>query len=169
MPKLIKTWDELKECTSETHTLEIEDCCGWIHAKNVKDDDNGGYGHYLSTHTFYGGTHEYSTKLLQSCGFDVEIANWDEEEEGRVVEIVGNPGTGHRPSAGVRKAMIAMATMEGVMAGMGIPSYSEYLMDSIPKGHYERRSSFPPRKTAQGRNERCACGSGKKYKVCCGQ
>lgn len=32
-PKLIKTWDELKECTPETHTLEIEvkDGNGWIH------------------------------------------------------------------------------------------------------------------------------------------
>jgi cystathionine beta-lyase/cystathionine gamma-synthase len=75
MPKLIKTWDELKECKSDTHILEIEHCCGWIHPivpAPVKDH------HYLSTHTFYGGTHEYSTKILQSCGFDVEIANWDE-------------------------------------------------------------------------------------------
>ena len=28
MPKLIRTWDELKECKSETHILEIEDCYG---------------------------------------------------------------------------------------------------------------------------------------------
>ena len=25
------------------------------------------------------------------------------------------------------------------------------------------------RKTAQGRNERCVCGSGRKYKHCCGK
>ena len=73
-PKLIKTWDELKECKSETHILEIEDCCGWIHCKL----DKGKHAHYLSTHTFYGGTYKNSTKLLQACGFDVELANWDE-------------------------------------------------------------------------------------------
>ena len=74
IPKLIKTWDELKECKSETHILEIEDCCGWIHCKL----DKGKHAHYLSTHTFYGGTYKNSTKLLQACGFDVELANWDE-------------------------------------------------------------------------------------------
>ena len=75
-PKLIKTWDELKECTSDTHILEIEDGCGWIHDKSP-----GLYSrssHYLSTHTFYGGTNKQSTELLQACGFNVEIASWDE-------------------------------------------------------------------------------------------
>jgi effector-binding domain-containing protein len=74
-PKLIKTWAELKECKSETHILEIDDCCGWIRKKDGGEDD---YGIYLSTHTFYGGTHEWSTKTLQSCGFNVVLANWDE-------------------------------------------------------------------------------------------
>ena len=32
---------------------------------------------YLSTHTFYGDTYQYSTKILQEHGFDVEIDNWD--------------------------------------------------------------------------------------------
>ena len=78
MPKLINTWDELRECTSETHVLEIEDYCGWIRPK-VRDEENYWKdNHYLSTHTFYGGTHKYSTEILQKCGFDVEIANWDE-------------------------------------------------------------------------------------------
>jgi hypothetical protein len=78
-PKYIKDWNELKEEKSETHTLKIdvESGNGWIHKKEGKDD-NSGYGHYLSTHTFYGSQHEYSTKLLQSCGFNVILANWDE-------------------------------------------------------------------------------------------
>jgi hypothetical protein len=73
VPKLVKTWDELAECISETHVLDIDihGCSGWIRGK---DDDI----HYLSTHTFYGSTYEYSTKLLQSCGFNVQLANWDE-------------------------------------------------------------------------------------------
>ena len=73
MPKLIKNWDELKECKSDTHILEIEDGCGWI------TENTTGYIEYLSTHTFYGGTHEESTKTLQECGFDMEIDNWDKE------------------------------------------------------------------------------------------
>ncbi len=78
MAKLIKTWDELKECTSETHVLEIDDGCGWIHPKKEVDKNSWKGHHYLSTHTFYGLNHKQSTKILQSCGFDVEIANWDE-------------------------------------------------------------------------------------------
>ena len=81
MPKLIKSWDELKECTSETHVLEIGDCNGWIEPKFPKDENSWEGRHYLSTHTFYSGTHEWSTKLLQECGFDVEIANWDAETD----------------------------------------------------------------------------------------
>lgn len=70
-PQLIKNWEELKECKSDTHYLKIEEYCGWIHSKSNEDD------YYLSTHTFYGKTHEGSTKLLQSCGFNVVLANWD--------------------------------------------------------------------------------------------
>ena len=78
MPKLIKTWDELRECTSETHVLEIEDCNGWIRPKVKNEETYWEDIYYLSTRTFYGGTHERSTKILQECGFDVEIANWDD-------------------------------------------------------------------------------------------
>lgn len=77
MPKLIKTWDELKECKSETHILEIEEYNGWIVPK-ITTDESWQDRHYLSTHIFYGGINEWSTKILQQCGFDVEIANWDE-------------------------------------------------------------------------------------------
>ena len=35
---------------------------------------------YLSTHTFYGNNYMESTNILQACGFDVEIDNWDKEE-----------------------------------------------------------------------------------------
>ena len=38
-------------------------------------------GYYLSTHTFYGSEHKRSTKVLQSCGFDIEIDNWDKEQD----------------------------------------------------------------------------------------
>jgi hypothetical protein len=78
MPKLIKTWKELKECKSDTHVLEIEDCCGWIRPKKDLAFTGWEGHHYLSTHTFYGLNYKYSTELLQSCGFDVELVNWDD-------------------------------------------------------------------------------------------
>jgi len=74
--KYIANWIELSKVhDSKTHKLEItpEDGNGWIREKTKPDE----CGEYLSTHTFYGKTHEYSTKLLQSCGFDVELKNWD--------------------------------------------------------------------------------------------
>lgn len=89
MPKLINTWDELKECTSETHTLEIGDGKGWIHPKNDMDHNSFEGRHYLSTHTFYGGMNEGYTELLQACGFDVVLANWDEDAENKAIIVVG--------------------------------------------------------------------------------
>lgn len=77
-PKYIKDWNGLKDVESPTHAIEIDEDggCGWI----IPKVDDGGWKnrHYLSTHTFYGGTHEYSTKKLQECGFNVVLANWDE-------------------------------------------------------------------------------------------
>ena len=71
-PKLIDTWDELKECTSETHNLEIDDHSRWINLKE-KSKNKGFFkqNHYLFTHTSYGSQYKISTKLLQKCGFNV--------------------------------------------------------------------------------------------------
>ena len=73
-PIFIKTWGQLGEVEdSEKYTIEIEEWSGWILSKETKEIE-----HYLSTHTFYGSTYKYSTKILQECGFNVELANWDE-------------------------------------------------------------------------------------------
>lgn len=80
MTKLIKTWEELSKVPqSETHFLDVSpnNCNGWVVAKNPVSDKFSDRKKYLSTHTFYGESHKHSTKLLQSCGFDVEIDNWD--------------------------------------------------------------------------------------------
>ena len=77
----IKNWEELSKVpNSKTHSLEItpKDGNGWINPLVPTDDVLGGK-EYLSTHTFYGKTHEYSTKKLQSCGFNVVLANWDDK------------------------------------------------------------------------------------------
>jgi cystathionine beta-lyase/cystathionine gamma-synthase len=78
-PKLVKTWEELSSCTSETHTLDIdlEYGCGWIKPKVASNEDALNGRHYLSTHTFYGSTYKWSTALLQKCGFNVILDNWD--------------------------------------------------------------------------------------------
>ena len=91
MSQLIRNWEELSKIPNEskTHTLEIdvEGCNGWLTAKNPKPY-NKKYNcmrqayhldHYLSTHTFYGHQHKWSTKILRVCGFDVEIDNWDKD------------------------------------------------------------------------------------------
>ena len=73
--KKIKNWKELsKVADSKTHALEIEDCCGWLICKET------GERSYLSTHFFYGKEYQKSTRRLQSCGFDVEIGNWDNQK-----------------------------------------------------------------------------------------
>lgn len=76
--KLISSWEELSKEQSDTHYLEIdlEYCNGWIHPK-VEGEDCYKDRYYLSTHSFYGSQYETSTKILQSCGFDVHLENWD--------------------------------------------------------------------------------------------
>ena len=74
--RFVRHWADLAEVPeSETHRLEIdvEGCNGWIHRKDGKEY----MGKYLSTHTFYGSSYRYSTKLLRRCGFAVTLANWD--------------------------------------------------------------------------------------------
>lgn len=73
MPKLIKDWNELKECSqmSKTHYLEIDEYSGHIYSR--EDDD---LSVYLSTHTFYESNYKSSSKTLQECGFDVELESW---------------------------------------------------------------------------------------------
>lgn len=75
-PLLIHNWDELAAVEdSETHTLKIDRCCGWINNKSTNQLD-----HYLSTHTFYGSTFKESTKILQTCGFNVQLKNCDAQQ-----------------------------------------------------------------------------------------
>lgn len=71
---VIKNWEELAQVPcSDTHRLDIvpEDGCGWI------KDETGNSIEYLSTHTFYSNNYEYSTRLLQTYGFNVILENWD--------------------------------------------------------------------------------------------
>ncbi len=74
--RFIRHWADLAQVPeSAAYFLEIdvEGCNGWI--KDKSDPDILGY--YLSTHTFYGSKYVYSTRLLQRCGFNVTLANWD--------------------------------------------------------------------------------------------
>lgn len=96
MSKLIKNWDELSAVVpNDKYRVIVNDCSGWIVPIGDKPvEDFAGdfecncdeempieefYEHhvYLSTHTFYGSMYEYSTRVLQEHGFDVEIDNWD--------------------------------------------------------------------------------------------
>ncbi len=95
MTKLIKTWEELSRLPhNDKYKIIVEEdmCCGWIvpicdeedkeylficHCEDKKDYFDNHI--YLSTHTFYGTQYQYSTKVLQEHGFDIEIDNWDKE------------------------------------------------------------------------------------------
>lgn len=102
MNKLIKNWKELSEVPANDKYKIIVDadmCSGWIIPVTDEFDWKNGedficncedrdemtvkefFEHhvYLSTHTFYGSQYEYSTKVLQEHGFDIEIDNWDKE------------------------------------------------------------------------------------------
>lgn len=79
-PTLIKTWAELAQFPdSATHTIEIDP--SWGATGFIFRLDDGKVEYYLSSHTFYGTNYQYSTKILQECGFNVVIGNWDKEQE----------------------------------------------------------------------------------------
>lgn len=74
MSELIKNWKELATLPpSKTHKIEVKEYNGWL--IEIETDKKV----YLSTHTFYGSQHKWSTALFQSCGFDIEIDNCDKE------------------------------------------------------------------------------------------
>ena len=85
MSKLIKNWKELSQVPANDKykiVINKDICNGWIKPIEETEETQENYfkhHHYLSTHTFYGNNYEYSTKILQHFGFDVEIDNWDKE------------------------------------------------------------------------------------------
>lgn len=97
MTKLIKTWKELAKLKNDKYKVIVKEYSGWIvplcdkydkeHEfkcncpKDIVDNHYFEEHVYLSTHTFYGKNYEYSTKVLQEHGFDVEIDNWDKERK----------------------------------------------------------------------------------------
>ena len=72
-----------------------------------------------------------------------------------------------------RKAMAGLLAMEVMSQHLFGKSFEEHIVDELsrmPKRYGKRDySTGKPRPNAQGRNERCNCGSGKKYKQCCGK
>lgn len=79
-PKLISTWEELKDCKSNTHIIEVDlrYGSGWVRPKDksIKHEEQYKNRCYLSTHTFYGSSYQRSTKILQECGFNIQLKNW---------------------------------------------------------------------------------------------
>lgn len=80
--KVIKNWKELSEVPpNDKYKIEVdlEFCSGWIRPiKETKETQDNYFEHhkYLSTHTFYSEEYEWSSKLLQSFGFNIELDNW---------------------------------------------------------------------------------------------
>ena len=79
--KVIKNWKELSEVPpNDKYKIEVdlEFCNGWIRPiKETKETQDNYFEHhkYLSTHTFYSEEYEWSSKLLQSFGFNIELDN----------------------------------------------------------------------------------------------
>lgn len=73
---LARNWKDLDGLENENYRIDVDINmgCGWIRAKDNINSDI-----YLTTHTFYGRNYKGCTKLLQSCGFDVELVSWDKE------------------------------------------------------------------------------------------
>jgi hypothetical protein len=88
-PKLISNWVELKAYAetdpSPTHRLDIDKYSGCIHSKdgskNIRISENCMSSFLcLTTHTFYARTHAFKTYMLQQCGFNIVLRNWDANE-----------------------------------------------------------------------------------------
>ena len=78
LAKFIRDWNDLVGLESEHYRLEIDVDMGNGYIV-PKDDSVERHPYYLSTHTFYGSSCKGYEILLQKCGFNVEINNWDKE------------------------------------------------------------------------------------------
>ena len=91
MRKYIKNWEELdaleiKESATHILKVDVENCNAHLIAKNEKPYNRKlsymrqvhHLNVYLSTHTFYGHYYNHNSKILRACGFDVQLANWDD-------------------------------------------------------------------------------------------
>lgn len=93
MSKLIKDWKELSQIPNEsdTHILTVDTRYGnallipkeeepYIIGSNEDSEtfikNIKGKRIYLSTHSFYRSHYEWSSRVLQACGFDVQLVNW---------------------------------------------------------------------------------------------
>ena len=97
MTQLIKNWEELSQIPPNDKYKIIVDkdmSSSWIvpicDEKGDKEDficncrkftikEYYERHIYLSTHTFYKSQYKHSTEILQKCGFDIELENWDKE------------------------------------------------------------------------------------------
>lgn len=79
-PKLVSTWEELTGCKSDTHVLviDLDGGSGWVRPKDksIQHEEHYKNDCYLSTHTFYGSSYQRSTKILQECGFHIQLKSW---------------------------------------------------------------------------------------------
>jgi uncharacterized protein YchJ len=67
---------------------------------------------------------------------------------------------------------LGMATLEAMSQSMYGRSFIGQMSEELIKMPVSKKRNYTtgkPRKKAQGRNERCNCGSGLKYKYCCGR
>lgn len=84
-PKMIKSFDELKDLASHTHYIEVaeignEGVSAWVRSKDRENESDL----YLSTHSFFDSHRKSSTQLLQERGFNVQLTGEDKvaaEEE----------------------------------------------------------------------------------------
>jgi len=96
------------------------------------------------------------------------VVSLPEGSEGKQVVVVEHGGTG----IATRKALAGL-TLASTLASFGgyggtiIDTYSDMKRLGFFSKAYRNVPQYA-RKTAQGRNELCACGSSKKYKKCCG-
>lgn len=86
----IRDWEDLAKVVnmSDSHDIVMKEYSAWI---KPKIRDTRSHGHYLSTHTFYGGSYKRYNKMLTDSGFNVQLANWDDDMDTQV-EFYRNKG-----------------------------------------------------------------------------
>lgn len=168
MTKIIRTWEELVGLESDTHYLEIDLRIGNGHIKNKDINAERGFD-YLSTHTFYGGNgsqYKESTLRLRSKGFDVIIDNWDSplpedlDKEEYINQI--------EKEYAENKERMRLENEREKLRKNNFMSFGLFETKEQQKLRLERKSEWN-RTHVQNRNEPCNCGSGKKFKKCCGR
>lgn len=186
-PRIARGWGDLADLRNDEYYINYDGTSATIE----RVDGGPTLYNYLSTHTFYSKTYEYSTITLLKHGFEILVDNWHdpypndvdvkltlmhmihnyifyENFDSRPIDMnVLNIYNKYRecyPEVEIIDPVVLVSKITPIMRNPSIQK-SSFKQLKLTTTADVQRYLFCKK---QPRNSLCSCGSGKKFKKCCG-